>query len=68
MFAQTLSYRLGGFLGAPSPLHYKKLRKEDLKPLVDKVIKKVGGQRCKLLSYKAKIILIKSGQHPQVFA
>jgi hypothetical protein len=60
-FAQTLS-RLGSFpmkyLGAP--LHYKKLRREDLQPVVDKVIKKAGGWRGKLLSYKAKIILIKS--------
>jgi hypothetical protein len=61
-FAQTLSCRLGSFpmkyLGAP--LHYKKLRREDLQPVVDKVIKKAGGWRGKLLSYKAKIVLIKS--------
>jgi hypothetical protein len=29
------------YLGAP--LHYKKLRKEDLQPVIDKVIKKVVG-------------------------
>jgi hypothetical protein len=62
LFSQTLSCKLGKFpmnyLGAP--LHYKKLRKEDLQPVVDKVIKKGGGWRGKLLSYKAKIILIKA--------
>jgi hypothetical protein len=62
LFSQTLSCRLGKFpmnyLGAP--LHYKKLRKEDLQPVIDKVIKKGGGWRGKLLSYKAKIILIKA--------
>jgi hypothetical protein len=42
------------------PLHYKKLRKEDLQPVVDKVIKKGGGWRGKLLSYKARIILIRA--------
>jgi hypothetical protein len=45
LFSQTLSCKLGKFpmnyLGAP--LHYKKLRKEDLQPVVDKVIKKGGG-------------------------
>jgi hypothetical protein len=44
MFAQTLCCKLGVFpltyLG--TPLHYKKLRKEDLQPVVDKVIKKAG--------------------------
>jgi hypothetical protein len=47
-----------GYLGVP--LHYKKLQKGDLQPIVDKVIKKDGGWRGKLLSYKAKIILIKA--------
>jgi hypothetical protein len=46
------------YLGVP--LHYKKLRKEDLQPVVDKVIKKGGGWRGNLLSYKARIILIKA--------
>lgn len=62
VFAQTLCCKLGDFplnyLG--TPLHYKKLRKEDLQPVIDKVIKRAGGWRGKLLSYKAKIILIKA--------
>jgi hypothetical protein len=41
-------------------LHYKKLKKGDLQPVEDKVIKKAGGWRGKLLSYKAKVILIKA--------
>lgn len=62
MFAQTLCCKLGSFpvkyLG--TPLHYKKLRKEDLQPLVDKMIKKAGGWRGKLLSYKARLILVQT--------
>jgi hypothetical protein len=62
LFSQTLSCKIGQFpmhyLGVP--LHYKKLRKEDLHPIVDKVIKKGGGWRGKLICYKARIILIKA--------
>jgi hypothetical protein len=42
LFSQTWSCKIGkppmNYLGVP--LHYKKLRKEDLQPIVDKVIKK----------------------------
>ena len=45
MFSQILSCRIGAFplkyLGVP--LHHSKLRKEDLQPLVDKLIKKNWG-------------------------
>jgi hypothetical protein len=62
VYAQSLSCKLGCFpvkyLGGP--LHYRRLRKEDLQPVIDKIIKKAGGWRGKLLSYKAKIILIRS--------
>jgi hypothetical protein len=47
LFSQILSCRLGKlpmkYLGVP--LHFSKLRKEDLQPIVDKLIKKVEGWR-----------------------
>jgi hypothetical protein len=46
------------YLGVP--LHYGKLRKEDLQPLIDKIIKRIGGWRGRLLSYAARIVLIRS--------
>jgi hypothetical protein len=61
-FAQALSCRLGEFpikyLGAP--LYHKKLRKEDLKPVIDKLLKKAAGWRGKLLSHAAKLELVRS--------
>jgi hypothetical protein len=32
------------------PLHYQKLRREDLQPLIDKIIKQIAGWRGKLLT------------------
>jgi hypothetical protein len=32
------------------PLHYNKLRREDLQPLIDKMIKRIAGWRGKLLT------------------
>lgn len=37
------------------PLHYDNLRKEDIQPLVDKIIKRMAGWRDKLLSYGGKV-------------
>jgi hypothetical protein len=50
LFAQYLSCRLGHFplkyLGLP--LHYNKLNKEDMQPIIEKILKKVpvGGVDC----------------------
>lgn len=41
-------------------LHFDKLSREDLQPLLDKILKRIAGWRGKLLSYKGRIILIKS--------
>jgi hypothetical protein len=51
------------------PLHYTKLSREDLWPLVDKIIKRIAGWRGKLLSRAGRIILIKNmfSQHTCVF-
>ena len=61
-FAQILSCRLGDFplkyLGVP--LHHTKLRREDLQPLVDKLIKKAAGWRGRLMSHAAKLELVRS--------
>ena len=37
-----------------------KLRREDLQPIIDKIIKKICGWRGRLLSYGAKIILLQT--------
>ena len=42
------------------PLHYDKLRREDIQPLIDKILKRMAGWRGKLLSYAARVILIKA--------
>jgi len=42
------------------PLHYDNLRREDIQPLVDKMLKKIAGWRGKLLSYAARLVLIKA--------
>jgi hypothetical protein len=46
------------YLGVP--LHYDKLRKEDLQPIIDKILKRIAGWRGKLLSYAARIILVQT--------
>ena len=46
------------YLGVP--LHYGKLSREDIQPLVDKMLKKMAGWRGRLLSYAGKLVLIKS--------
>ena len=42
------------------PLHYDKLRREDIQPLIDKIIKRMAGWRGKLLSYKGRPVLIQA--------
>lgn len=41
-------------------LHYEKLRREDIQPLIDKILKRIAGWRGKLLSHAAIIVLIKT--------
>jgi hypothetical protein len=61
-FAQVFCCNLGSFpfkyLGVP--LHFGKLRKEDLQPVIDQIIKKISGWRGKLISYEGKLILIRA--------
>ena len=60
--AHILSCPLGSFsikyLGVP--LHYNKLSREDIQPLVDKILKKIGGWRGRLLSLAARAMIIKT--------
>jgi hypothetical protein len=46
------------YLGVP--LHFKKLKREDLQPVVDKLLKRCAGWRGKLLAYSSRLTLIKS--------
>ena len=59
---QVLGCSVGAFpikyLGIPP--HYYKLRRADLQPLIDKILKRIAGWRGKLLSYAAGVILIKT--------
>ena len=61
-FAQSLGYELSSFpikyLGAP--LHYSKIRREDLQPLVDSIIKRAAGWRGRLLSFGKRLILVQA--------
>ena len=41
------------------PLHHDKLRREDIQPIVDKILKRIADWRGKLLSYGAKVTLIR---------
>jgi hypothetical protein len=54
--------RLGSFLFKylGVPLHYEKLKREDIQPIVDKIIKRVVGWKEKLLSYGARLTLLKA--------
>jgi hypothetical protein len=42
------------------PLHYDKLRKKDTQPLVDKIIKRVARWKGRLLSYGARLALLRA--------
>jgi hypothetical protein len=42
------------------PIHFEKLTREDLQPLIDKLIKRIAGWRGKMLAYSSRIVLIKT--------
>ena len=41
-------------------LHHSKLRREDLQPVVEKVLKRVVGWRGRLLGYDKKLVLVQA--------
>jgi hypothetical protein len=47
-----------GYLGVP--LHYEKLKREDIQPIVDQVMGRIPGWSGRLLSYSARLILLKA--------
>uniref|UniRef100_A0A8I6YIX2 Reverse transcriptase zinc-binding domain-containing protein n=1 Tax=Hordeum vulgare subsp. vulgare TaxID=112509 RepID=A0A8I6YIX2_HORVV len=59
-FAQIFCCNIGSFpikyLGVP--LHYDKLRRKDLQPLIDKIIKGISGWLGRYLTFKGKIVLL----------
>jgi hypothetical protein len=61
-YAKIFCCKVGRFsfryLGVP--LHYKKLKREDLQPIIDKVIKRNAGWEGRLLSYGARLLLLKA--------
>ena len=42
------------------PLHFTNLRKEDLQPIIDKIIKRIADWKGKLLSYAGRLTLLKA--------
>ncbi|GJM85243.1 hypothetical protein PR202_ga01678 [Eleusine coracana subsp. coracana] len=46
------------YLGVP--LHFEKLRREDIQPIVDKPIVRIAGWRGRLLAYSSRLVLIKT--------
>jgi hypothetical protein len=42
------------------PLHHEKLKREDIQPIVDKVINKITGWQGRLMSHAARLALLKS--------
>lgn len=41
-------------------LRYENLRREDIQPIVDKMLRRIAGWRGRLLSYAARVVLIKA--------
>jgi hypothetical protein len=60
--AHVLNFPLGSlpfqYLGVP--IHFEKLNREDLQPVIDKLVKKVAGWRGRLLAYSSRLVLIKT--------
>jgi hypothetical protein len=61
-YAKIFCCKLGKFpfkyLGVP--LHCDKLRRDDIQPIVDKIIKRIFEWKGKLLSYGARLALLKT--------
>jgi hypothetical protein len=62
MKSHVLNYPVGNlplkYLSVP--LYFDKLKREDLQPVIDKMIKRTTGWRGKLLAYSSRLVLIKA--------
>jgi hypothetical protein len=61
-YAKIFCCKIGKFpfiyLGVP--LHHERLRREDIQLVVDKIMKRIAGWKGRLLSYGARLILLKA--------
>jgi hypothetical protein len=46
------------YLGVP--LHHEKLRRKDIQPIIDKIMKRISRWKGRLLSYGARLTLLKA--------
>jgi hypothetical protein len=46
------------YLGVP--LHYEKLRRKDIQPVVDKILNRIPGWKGRLMSYGARLVLLRA--------
>jgi hypothetical protein len=62
VYAKKFCCKIGTFpfkyLGVP--IHYEKLRREDLQPIIDKILGRIQGWKGRLLSYGARLLLLKA--------
>jgi hypothetical protein len=61
-YAKIFCCKIGTFpfryLGVP--LHYENLRREDIQPIVDRILSRISSWKGRLLSYGARLILLKA--------
>jgi hypothetical protein len=59
---QKSLYKIGAFLFRylGVSLHYKKLRREDIQPIIDRILSRISGWKDRLLSYGARLTLLKA--------
>jgi hypothetical protein len=61
-YAKIFYCKVGSFpfkyLGVP--LHYEKLRRKDIQPVVDKVLNRIPGWKGRLLFYGARLVLLRA--------
>jgi hypothetical protein len=60
-YAKIFCYKVGSFpfKYLRVPLHYEKLVREDIQPIVERIMKQIVGWNGRLLSYGARLLLLK---------
>jgi hypothetical protein len=61
-YAKTFCCKIGSFpfTYLVVTLHHDKLRREDIQPIIDKIMKRISGWKGRLLSYEARLTLLKA--------